>query len=581
MAAAYRTVEREFDRDTASAIAERLGVSRLQAQLLAQRGAIPESAAEYLSPLDRVLPDPGSMPGVKEAAAAILAAARAGEHIVVFGDYDCDGVCATAIMLGAIAAVQCADAPAPAAFLPKRLDEGYGMTQRSLERMLADNPDVQLVVTVDNGINSVDEIAWLNAGHGVRTIVTDHHLPGDTLPRCEAIVNPMLPDAGWPEDSRNLCGAGVAFFIAYEMVLLARASGGYCGPKISGPMLVLAGIATVTDLMPLCGVNRAIVAKALDRFRSQAPIGMRELLNRASRSGATKLTSRDFGFLIGPRMNAAGRMADATEALELATTCDREIARECARIVDLRNTERKNVEFAMSEEALSQIVPGAPAQVISLATGHLGVAGIVASRVLERLSSIPGCVPAPVCVLVNGRGSARAPAGYNVRDAFAEAAEALERFGGHAAAGGVSVKPGMTTRFVELFSAACLRQSAAAGFPSAGDIVVDAFVSPDDLSIDFVEWLSSMEPFGEGNPEPVFAARGVRLKDLRTIGADGRHLQFGMEGWSGVRAVWWNGGAEIERLRVDGARGVDVAFSAQVSGYGGPHVDLRIVAPPR
>jgi single-stranded-DNA-specific exonuclease len=569
-----KIAERPFDGETAAAL-EAAGLPRLTAKLLAQRGIGPDGAEAYFSPCAQGFPDPRALPGAEAAAKAVLAAARAAKRIVVFGDYDCDGVCATAIMLSAIAAVQPPGAPEPSPFLPRRLDEGYGMTDASVARMLADNPGVALVVTVDNGVNSVREIAALKE-RGIETVVTDHHLPGEEKPSCAALVNPVLD--GTPAEYGCLCGAGVAFLIAHLMVETAKKEGFYAGPKIAGPMLVLAGIATVTDIMPLKGVNRFLVAKALDCFKRHAPVGIRELFSRASRTGVQKLTARDFGFLIGPRMNAAGRMADAVEALELATTSDKEIARECARIVDLRNSERKNAETAMCEEAFSKIVPGAPAQVVCLSSGHPGVAGIVAARTLEKMSSMSDAKPVPVCVVVDGRGSARAPAGYNVRDAFAESAEALDRFGGHAAAGGVSVKDGMDGRFAELFGAACARQAASGGFPPAGAVTVDSWVAPDDLTLEFVASLSRMEPFGEGNPEPVFALRGARLRDVRPIGAEGRHLQFCIEGWDGARAVWWGGGPEIERLRAKGPAGLDLVFTAAVSDYGAPHVELRIAS---
>ena len=424
-------IEREVSKDAVCGL-ESAGIPRLLARLLAIRGIVPDSVDAFFSPSISDLAKPSELPGISKSAEVVLDAVSRGDKIVVFGDYDCDGICASAILAIAIGAIS-KSGSRPAVFLPDRLTEGYGMTSASVARMLAENPGVKLLVTVDNGINSVDEVARLKAS-GISVVVTDHHLPGETIPAADAVVNPKVASTPRLE---GLCGAGVAFMLANACVTLARERGLYSGPNVGGPLLVLAGIATVTDIMPLTGQNRILVYEALKRFRSLAPTGLKELLLRASRSSSPTLTSKDFGFLIGPRINAAGRMASGMEALRLILSTDREECREFARIVDVRNVERKSVEQSMLDEALSKIVPGAPAQVIDIPNGHQGVAGIVAARILERLGEDPvEGGPKPVCVIVKGHGSARAPEGYNVRDAFIHSAEALERFGGHAAAGG-------------------------------------------------------------------------------------------------------------------------------------------------
>ena len=541
------------------------GFTPLQARLLALRGICPAEVEDYFNPTLSRLADPGQLPGVEEAADRILSFLAARRRVVVFGDYDCDGICATAILFTAISAL------APdccGRFVPERLSEGYGMSEASVARMLSVYPDVALVVTVDNGINSVARIADLRT-RGIEVIVTDHHLPGDEQPDC-LIVNPKVSA---PAQLEGLCGAGVAFMLSNALIRRAKEQGLYAGPNIGGPLLVLAGLATVTDIMPVTGQNRILVSEALRRFRTWAPLGLRELFDRASRAAAASLTARDFGFLIGPRINAAGRVASGVEALDLVLSSDREQARELARRVDVHNTERKTIEQAMTERALEQVVPGAAAQVIDLSDGHQGVAGIVASRVLERLSP-DGAVP--VCVIVAGHGSARAPEGYNVRDAFAASAETLERFGGHAAAGGFSVRPGQIARFRALFCAACAAQLADSGLIRPDAETYDAHVSGADLSMAFVQWIRRMEPFGEGNPEPVFAMKGVYFSDVRPLGQDGRHLQLTLRVRDCPRAVWWHHGDLVERLRAEAARPHDILFTAEVSTYGEPHVELRL-----
>lgn len=535
------------------------GVPELIARLLESRGISADGVDEFLSPSLRDLAPPCELPNVDAAAEAILAAVRARRKIVIFGDYDCDGVCATAILVRTLSAFG-ADV---SAFLPERLSEGYGMSEASVARMLKENPGVGLVVTVDNGINSVENVALLKE-KGVEVVVTDHHLPGETLPDC-VVVNPKVSH---PEIFENLCGAGVAFLLANELVTKARALGLYSGPSLAGPLLVLAGLATVTDVMPLLGQNRILVAEALNRFDSLAPVGLRSLFSKAARRGVVRHTSKDFGFLLGPRINAAGRIASGAEALRLVLANSQDEADEAARIVNGRNDERKNVEQKMLENALAKIVPSAAAQVIDLPDGHQGVAGIVAARVMERMDP-----KVPVCVVVGGHGSARAPDGINVRDALAASGEFLNRFGGHAAAAGFSVKDGMVDAFRERFAEVCAGLSAEVGDEKRGD-VVDAWVSPDDLTIELAEWITRLEPFGEGNPEPVFGMKSAVLRDIRPLGAEGRHLALTV---NGMRSVWWGRGDIVEELRGSSSTLRDVLFTVEESDYGSHHVELRIV----
>ena len=557
--------ERPVDPACVAALAA-AGFSPLQARLLALRGVTPAAVEGYLHPSLQALAAPEELPGVAEARARILAHVRAGGRIVVFGDYDCDGICATAILYTALEAL----APGRAGhFIPDRLAEGYGMGAASVARMLGENPGTTLVVTVDNGITCGEQVAAL-AARGVEVIVTDHHLPGETLPAC-TVVDPKVAA---PEGLRDLCGAGVAFMLANALVRQAKAEGLYSGPNVGGPLLVLAGLATVTDIMPVVGQNRILVAEALRRFRAWAPLGLRELFDRAARSAAPALTAKDFGFLIGPRINAAGRMASGADALDLVLAADRERARALAQRVDVHNTARKAIEQQMTDRALAQVVPGVPAQVIDLPDGHPGVAGIVAARVLERLGPD---AQVPVCVVVGGRGSARAPDGYNVRDAFAAADEALAHYGGHAAAGGFSVREGQLARFRELFAAACAAQAATFGDAPAGQTLYDAAVAGQDLTFELVSWMRGLEPFGEGNPEPLFALRNVHLADVRPLGLEGRHLQLAVRGRECPRAVWWNRGDRVEALRAEGARPHDLLCTAEISSYGEPHVELRLV----
>jgi len=550
-------------------------VSPIITELLAKRGIVGEEAIEaFLKPTLAALAKPEELPGVVEAADIILDAISGGKEIVVFGDYDCDGVCATAILLRAISAIR---ENAATAFLPDRLNEGYGMSDISVSRMLRMNPRVSLVITVDNGINSIEQVARLR-DRGVSVVVTDHHLPshelddygrdGDMmLPDANAIVNPKVEA---PESLKDICGAFVAFLLANRLVSEAKRREMYSGPCVGGPLLVLAGLATVTDIMPLLGQNRIVVAEAIRRFQTLAPIGLRELYLRASRSGSDRMTGRDFGFMLGPRINAAGRLASGAEALELLLTEDVDIAHECARIVNGYNDERKKIEQRMSDEAAEKIIPGAAAQVIDLPNGHPGVAGIVAARVMEKLG---GTVP--VCVIAGGHGSARSPAHINIRDAFVACADTLERYGGHAAAGGFSVKYGLTDRFRGMLCGYC------AAFKQDGEEkptehLPEFWIEPNDVTLALAEEIRALEPFGEANREPEFGFRNATISEARALGQEGRHLLIQV---NGLKAIWWGHAEEIERIRARGTAATwNITFTIEVNDYQERHAELRVTS---
>ena len=554
--------ERAYDEAHAAALAAK-GLPSILARILAARGLSPDDLESFLDPALSRLAESTSLPGVPAAVDVIIEFIASRRKIVVFGDYDADGVCATAILVRTIRTLGgVADA-----FIPERFTEGYGMTDASLSRLFSEHPDMALVVTVDNGITAPREVEALKA-RGIAVVVTDHHLPGPELPVPDALVNPRVASSPGCE---GLCGAGVAFFLAAALAKEATARGIHDGGKFSGPLLVLAGLATVADLMSLTGQNRIIVTQALAVFRSCAPVGLRELFDHAAKRIAP-LASRDFGFLLAPRINAAGRMDTARTAYELLMTDDREEARNLAVKVEGFNACRKTEEQRMKDAVDEQVksYDGLSAVVARGEDWHSGVAGIVAARVMERAHL-------PVAVVVGDHGSARAPDGYNVHDALTASSDALVRFGGHAAAGGFTIQPGRYDDFKRLFSEACAAQRAAA--PDAAAIEFDEWLEPADLTLDLCDDLSRLEPFGEGNPEPVFGIQNVAFSDIRPIGADGRHVSFTFADRSIPRAVWWNLGADADELRKHASARFDLLFTLQKSDFGidGPVPELRLI----
>ena len=544
-------------------------------ELLAKRGLSGEALEAFLDPSLKRLAKASDIPGLRSAADVILPFVRDHRAIVVFGDYDCDGVCASAILVMALSRL----GANVKMFVPDRFTEGYGMTVASVGRMLAEHPDVALVVTVDCGITSASEVKLLK-DRGIAVVVTDHHMPPATLPECDALVDPKVSsqcDAADALGAKELCGAGIAFFLANMLAARALETGLYGGEKFGAPLLVLAGLATVVDIVPLLGQNRILVANALKAFRAAAPVGLLELLHRAQRR-PVDLTARDFGFLIGPRINAAGRMASAREAFELLMETEREAAREHAFRVDTRNAERKTVENRMANDALSQIAEESPAAVVVNGGGgdpswHSGVCVIVASRIVEKYG-------VPVAVAVDGHGSVRAPEGYDVHAALTECACLLDRFGGHKAAGGFTVREGKFEDFRSAFKMVCAAQCAKSGIVRERGLVrePELWISPGDLTMELHEALSVMEPFGEGNPEPVFGIRGVLFSDVRLMGENGKHASFSFADRRIPRATWWNHGSEAEDIRARSAARFDVTFTLDVSDWGGeePHLELRV-----
>ena len=394
--------ERTFDGARAAAFAA-AGCSAVVARILAARGVDAAGLDEFLDPSLERISDPSLIPGVDAAVQVILPFLRSGK-IVVFGDYDADGVCASAILVTALRRLG-ANADA---FIPLRFGEGYGMTGASITRLFAEHPDVSLVITVDNGITSPSEVASMRA-RGVAVVVTDHHLPGTTLPEADALVNPSVASAPGCE---ALCGAGVAFFLANALAKAAIAAGLYSGPKFAGPLLVLAGLATVVDLVPLVGQNRILVMQSLANFRRCAPLGLRALLQRAARS-VKPMAVRDYSFALGPRINAAGRMDTARVAYDLLMCEDCDVANDIAFRIDNLNVSRRGEEQRIYSEACAQIGERPPesAIVVRGEDWNPGVSGIVAARLMETYH-------VPVAVVVGDTGSVRVPDGYNVRSAL-------------------------------------------------------------------------------------------------------------------------------------------------------------------
>ena len=571
-------------------LAAELKVPEVFAAALVQRGVTTVEAAEkFLRPSFSDFPDPLSLPGIRAAAELICDAIAAERKLLVFGDYDVDGLSATAILLRTFRAL----GATAESFTPSREHEGYGLSDASIARCRREHPGFDFWVTVDCGISSVDEIAALKAS-GITVVLTDHHEPHERLPAADALVDPRVAAVPGME---FLCGAGVAFVLAFALKQLAQERGLACPEGLSRQLLPLAGLATVADLVPLEGANRILVRTALEWWKQLVPevIGLRTLLNKVN-SRTDQPDARAFGFQLSPCINAAGRLGDSSAALKLLLTASEDEANSLAAQLSMRNAERKSIENRMFDEALLQLkidpargFEGAAAVVSAPETynpaaregWHPGVVGIVASRLVER-TGVPSAVIAVEAESGAGRGSMRAPAGYNAVAALTAVAEHLDAFGGHAQAAGFSVKAGQLESFARAFSQACADQAAAtraAGQPVGTPVEIERWVAPEEITLELANLMARLEPFGIGNPVPVFGAQDVQITEASPIGAEGKTLalRFSAQGRALPRAIWFGAGEYAEALRRMGP--VDIAFEVIRNEFRGDvSPELRIVA---
>jgi single-stranded-DNA-specific exonuclease len=486
-----------------------LGVPPLLAALLWARG-VREGAALRLQPPLR----PTAIPDLPSAAARLEAALRGSERILIHGDYDADGVAGTALLLLGLRAL----GANVAAFIPNRLTDGYGVHP---ERVAEHAERCDLFLTVDCGVANVEEIARLKAA-GVDVIVSDHHEPGGSLPDC-LVVHPRLsPDSQTAEG--ELTGAGVAYHLLWAL---------HQRLGLEEPLEYsdIATLGIVADVAPLLGENRALVQAGLERMKESRWPGLRASIAQSGLRRA--VTARDVAFVLAPRLNAAGRLGEADKGLELLATGSERRARELAAYLDARNQDRRKIQDEMLAEALALVDAGSPALVINGDGWHPGVMGIVASKLLERFFK-------PVFIIAQGKGSVRSTPGISAVEALRSAAPHLKRYGGHSQAAGFAIDGDG----IEAFREAVCRFVAAQPAPEPV-LEADAVLASCDVDAELLRAMDRLEPFGQGNPAPLFALTG-RLEMARAVGRDGATLQLRV---SNLRGVAWGKGELAHSLR--------------------------------
>ncbi|HPC15323.1 MAG TPA: single-stranded-DNA-specific exonuclease RecJ [Candidatus Hydrogenedentes bacterium] len=529
----------EADTKTVSSLCRALGVPRIVAHLLASRGiGDPDAARAFLSPSMDRLSDPLSLTDMDRAVDRLRQARARGERVLLFGDYDVDGIAGTALLYLALKRFGLANCSYA---LPSRLIEGYGIAPEHVEAARADG--VRLIVTVDNGINARDAAEAARLA-GIDLIVTDHHQPEGEPPHACAVVNPKREDPGHPMS--GACGAAVAFH-------LARALTG------EDHEIDLAALGTIADIMPLVGENRILAAVGLKRMGRKPRAGLAQLA-AVSKVSLNEIVAEKITFQLAPRINAAGRLGTGDLPLRLLLTDDPREALTIARDLDAANNERKRIEQCVFEEAAAAIeAEGVPGHGIALARRgwHQGVIGVVAARLLSAYHR-------PIALIAIdedgiGRASARSIPGLDLMKALEGCKDHIVRFGGHAAAAGFTIKEASFPAFREAFAAQTpVATDENGGVPALG---IDSIVSFSELTPRIIAELNRLEPFGHGNPAPLFCTYGVRpLPNSYAVMRNGHARIMLQQGPAMLRAVGF-GMAESLRAYAN-APLLDVAFVA-------------------
>lgn len=513
-------------------LCDRFRIRPLLAALLAARGHSVEEAEFFLSS-SHDFHDPFLMKGMREAADRIQEALRRKEKLLIYGDYDADGVSSTSLLIRLFRMLD-------ADFIyriPHRVKDGYGLHTQLLEEAKAEG--VTLVVTVDTGITAVEQAEDARR-MGLDLIITDHHEPPERVPDAVAVVNPKQDDCTYPFE--GLAGVGVAFKLAHALL-----------GRVPEELSAYAALGTVADLMPLTGENRSIVKLGLERLRTAPPEGFRAML-RVAGAQPGEVSANTIGFAIAPRINAVGRLESADDAVKLLVSDDAVEADAIARRLDGLNKERQRMVEAAAAEALEMVErKGGPgdAIVVGSEAWNPGIIGIVASRLVERYYR-PTVVLAFDPETGMGKGSARSIPGFHLYDALKKCEELFDHFGGHESATGLS----LSRDKLEAFEAAFLSEAAVRLTPELKVPVTcaDAELELSDITLEAILELEKLAPYGMAHPAPKFVVRNAAVQEASVIGKDKRHAKFRLtDGARGLEAVGFGFGEAVRRI-AEGSR---------------------------
>ncbi len=554
------------DESAASELARQINTSSLTAQVLMNRGLVAADACKsFLNPQLKDLIDPALIPGLTVGAERIARAVRDKEKIVIYGDYDVDGITATTILWHALRLLG-GDVHY---YIPHRVDEGYGLNTESIIQLASEG--AKLIITVDCGVTAVEPVKAARE-RGVDVVISDHHDWKDELPDATAIVHPRLPLPGFSYANPHLCGAGVAFKLAWG-VGQAMGVGGRV-PEAMKWFLVdataLAALGTIADVVPLVGENRVLARFGLGGLKQTKLEGLRALIAGAQLDGQT-IDSFHVGFLLAPRLNACGRMGHAKLAVEMLTDANAARAAEIATYLETQNRQRQAVERGIVEEAVAMAIElgdtaeDSRAIVLAKKGWHQGVIGIVASRLVDRFHK-----PTVLIALDEdgtGHGSARSVAGFHLAKAFTACGEHLVRHGGHEMAAGLAIAPG---KFDDFRAAFIAHATATLGSnPLVPTLRVDVIARLDQVSEALCKEMDRLGPFGNGNPRPMLACEDLTLTAApRRVGKNGDHLQLHVrQGERFMKAIAFNAAALLDKLQP--GTSISLAVLPQINEFNG------------
>lgn len=532
-------------------LAKSAGISPIIANILINRGiTTPDEAKTFLDPENKQdFYDPFLMKDMDKAVDRIKKAIDDGEKIVIYGDYDVDGITATSVLFICLSALNAN----VGYYIPNRQNEGYGLNIDAMNSLYEDG--YTLLVSVDCGISGVEEIEAMKGKMTV--IVTDHHQPPDIIPDALAVINPHQKDCNYPD--KNLAGVGVAFKLCQALMSTL-------GVHDYHETIDIVALGTIADIVPLLGENRRIVKQGLKKIAETENIGLRALLKVGGLK--EKVSAEDVSFGLAPRLNAAGRLDEASIGVELLLTNDAEKAREIAEKLNLANQERQQIEAVIRDEVEKIIVEkGKENKKVLVVAGenwHSGVIGIVASKIVDKYYR-------PTIIISTqdgkGKGSCRSIAGFNMYDALLGAKEILLSYGGHPMAAGLSLSE---DKIDELD--AILEQYAENNLKPDDyipDINIDYVLDPSEITFSLIEDLAKLEPFGAGNAQPLFACRNIHASYVSRIGRDNPqlHLSFWLNANNrSLRAVGWN---MASYYYTASKQPIDIAFVPQENRYQG------------
>lgn len=536
-----------------------IGVSETVARLLVNRGiTTAEDARAFLKPSLDQLHDPFLLPDMEAGVARTVRALENGEKILVHGDYDVDGVTSAALIIRTLSRLGATVVHR----MPHRIREGYDIKPWTADEAHADG--VTLIITADCGVTACETIERAQT-LGIDIVVTDHHEQGEELPSAVAVINPMRHDSNYPFSA--LAGVGVA--LKFAQALVRRL--GHDDKKFVERYLDLAAFGTIADVMPLVGENRVIAKFGLEAIGKSKKVGIQAMLERSGLTGR-RITTHSIGFVLGPRINAVGRLDDATIALQLFLTSDRAEADSLVEILEQRNTERQEEQARIFAEVQSQLaqkdMENIRAVVLSAPDWNSGVVGIVASKIVEQYGR-----PA-ILLTVNeeaglASGSARSIGIFNMIDALRECKDLqlVDRAGGHALAAGLSLRLETLADFETKLNELAL--DAIKPEDLIPRLAVDAAIDPEEVSWQLLKEIRQLEPFGAGNPEPVFVSSELQVVESRRVGSDGSHLKLRVSGRSGqpMDCIAFGKG-ELEP-QAEVGRNLDICYNIRANSYNG------------